>query len=111
MILLKGDGVMSILNLTADSFDEKIAKGKTLVDFWAAWCMPCRMVAPVIDELAADYEGRLTVAKVDVDSENALAARFEILTIPTMILFQDGHEVKRFNGVLSKAEFEKGLDM
>jgi len=100
---------MSILNLTSENFDETIAKGKTLVDFWAVWCVPCKMVAPVIDELASEYENVLTVGKVDVDVENALAARYGIMSIPTVILFSDGAEVKRFVGVQTKKAYEKEL--
>ena len=100
---------MGALHLTKDNFDEVIGKGKTLVDFWAGWCMPCRMVAPVIEELAAEYEGRATVAKVDVDVEGSLASRFSIMNIPTVILFADGKEVKRYIGVKSKAEYAAGL--
>ena len=100
---------MSILKLTATNFDETIAKGRTLVDFWAAWCTPCKMVAPTIDDLASEYEGTLTVGKVDVDNENALAARYGIMSIPTVILFSDGAEVKRFVGVQPKKVYENEL--
>jgi len=100
---------MSTLHLTADSFDEVIGNGRTLVDFWAAWCMPCRMVAPVIEELAEEYKGSVTVAKVDVDNESALAARYGIMSIPTVILFNNGAEVKRFIGVQPKKTYESEL--
>jgi len=100
---------MSVLNLTASGFDETIASGKVLVDFWAGWCMPCKMVAPVLDELAKDFEGVVTVAKVDIDKESALAARYEVMSIPTVVLFQDGREVKRFVGVQPKETYEKEL--
>jgi len=100
---------MSVLNLTANRFDEAIANGKVLVDFWAAWCMPCRMVAPVLDELAKEFEGVVTVAKVDIDKESALAARYEVMSIPTVVLFQDGREIKRFVGVQPKETYENVL--
>jgi len=100
---------MSIINLTSANFDAAIANGTTLVDFWAAWCMPCKMVAPVIEELASEYEGTVTVAKVDVDSESAIAARFGIMGIPTVLLFKDGAEVKRFVGVQPKNVYENAL--
>jgi len=96
---------MGAIALTKENFDETIGKGKALVDFWAGWCMPCRMVSPVIDELAAEYEGRVIIAKVDVDSEGGLASRYSIMNIPTVILFVDGKEAKRFIGVKSKAEY------
>ena len=100
---------MSILHLTKDNFDEVIGKGKVLVDFWAGWCMPCRMLAPIIEELASGYEGIATVAKVDVEHEGALASRFDIMNIPTVIVFQDGMEAKRFIGVQPKATYETAL--
>ena len=100
---------MGLLNLTSDNYDEVIGTGHVLVDFWAEWCMPCRMVAPVIEELADEYAGRVTVAKVNIDNENALAVRLEIMGIPTVILYSDGVEVKRFIGVQSKATYEAGL--
>ena len=100
---------MNISHLTSGSFDEAISSGSALVDFWAGWCMPCKMVAPVIEELAAAYEGKVAVGKVDVDNESALAARFGITSIPTVILFRDGAEVKRFIGVQPKAIYEAAL--
>ena len=100
---------MSTVELTIDSFDGNIASGYTLVDFWAGWCMPCRMVAPIIEELAAEYKGIVTVAKVDIDNESTLAARYEIMSIPTVILFHDGAEVKRFIGVQPKKAYTKAL--
>jgi len=101
---------MSLLNLTSDNFDETIGSGKVLVDFWADWCRPCKMVAPVIEELAAENEGSVTVAKVDVENESALAARFKIMSIPTVMLFKDGIEVKRFIGVQPKETYQAELN-
>jgi len=100
---------MSMLNLTAENFDATIKSGRVLVDFWAAWCMPCKMVAPIIEELAAEYKGKLTVAKVDIDKESALATRYDIMSIPTVILFNDGQEVKRIIGVQPKETYEDEL--
>jgi len=93
---------MSILSLNAENFDKVLGSGKALVDFWAGWCMPCKMLAPVIEGLAEEYEGRVTIASVDVENESALAARFKVMSIPTVIIFQDGVEVKRFVGVQPK---------
>jgi len=95
--------------LTADSFDAAIASGKTLVDFWAGWCMPCKMIAPILEELATEYKGKATIAKVDIDSESGLAARFGVMSIPTVILFEDGSEVKRFVGAQQKKAYESVL--
>ena len=96
---------MSLIHLTSENFDEKISAGKVLVDFWADWCGPCKMVAPVIEELAAEFEGAVTVAKLDVDSEGAIAARYDVRGIPTVIMFKDGIEVQRFVGVQPKQTY------
>ena len=102
---------MSALHLTIDNFDEVVSKGRVLVDFWAGWCMPCRMVAPIIEELSAEYEGRVTVAKVDVDVEGVLASRYGIFSIPTVILFNNGAEEKRFSGVQPKEIYKAELEI
>jgi len=93
---------MSVLHLGAGDFDKTIGSGKTLVDFWAGWCGPCRMVAPVIEQLADEFDGSVTIGKVDVDSEGALAERFGVMSIPTVIMFKDGVETERFVGVKPK---------
>ena len=93
---------MSILNLTSENFDETISGGKVLVDFWAGWCGPCKLLAPVIESLADDVGGRAKVAKVDIENESALAARYRVMSIPTVILFENGTEIKRFVGVKPK---------
>ena len=103
------DITMSSLQLTSNSFDEAISNGRVLVDFWAGWCLPCRMVSPIIEELAEEYGGAVKIAKVDVDNESALAARYEILSIPTVILFDDGIETKRFVGVMPKESYASEL--
>ena len=100
---------MSILHLTSDNFGEIKNSSLALVDFWAGWCMPCRMVAPVIEELAGEYEGSVTVAKVDVDKEQDLAMRYSVMSIPTVILFRDGLEARRFVGVQPKAVYSAAL--
>ena len=100
---------MSLSKLTSANFDMAIGSGLTLVDFWAGWCMPCRMLAPVIEELARQYEGSIEVGKVDVDEENELAVRYGIMSIPTVILFNEGKEEKRFIGVQPIEAFKKEL--
>ena len=100
---------MSLLHLTADNFDEVISSGTVLVDFWADWCMPCKMVAPIIDELAAEYEGAVTIAKVDCDAEQGLAQRYSVMSIPTVILFKDGLESQRIVGAQPKAAYQAAL--
>ena len=100
---------MSVENLTSETFDSVAGEGCALVDFWAAWCMPCRMVAPTIEELAEEFDEKVTVGKVNVDNDGALAARFGIMSIPTVILLRDGKEVKRFIGVQSKDVYADAL--
>ena len=100
---------MELLNLTSDGFDEAVGTGRVLVDFWAGWCMPCRMVAPIIEELAEEFKENVKVGKVDVDKENALAARYGIMSIPTVIVLNDGVETMRFVGVQPKEIYEAAL--
>ena len=100
---------MNIKHLTTENFDEVIGSGHALVDFWAGWCMPCKMVAPIIDELAAENEGKVVVAKVDVDNESSLAVRYGVDSIPTVILFKDGAEIRRFIGVQPKEIYQAAL--
>ncbi len=81
-----------------------------LVDFWAEWCMPCRMLAPVIDELAQEYDGKVKVGKLDTDANREVSVDLGISAIPTIILFKGGEVVKKFVGVTPKAEFAAELD-
>lgn len=95
-----------IKELTQDNFNTEVLefKGLVLVDFWAPWCGPCKMVAPVIEEIATEYMGRLKVGKVNVDDHGQVAARYGITSIPTLILFKDGKEEERMIGALPKEE-------
>ncbi len=100
--------------VTAESFDEEVLGSKTpvIVDFWAAWCAPCRQVAPVLDRIAEEYAGSVKVAKVDVDAESELARRFDISSIPTIAFFEPGERPKAMAGALPKETIESafGLD-
>jgi thioredoxin 1 len=88
----------NIIDLTESTFEQGVKNGLTLVDFWAEWCAPCKALAPSMSQLASDYQGRLTVAKVDIDSNPTLPARFGIRGIPTVVLFRDGQQVDMFVG-------------
>lgn len=93
----------SAKSLTSANFNETISKGVTLVDFWAEWCGPCRIMGPVVDEVAKEFDGKAVVAKVNVDEEQQLAINFGINSIPAFLLFKDGQAVDRLIGVVSKA--------
>jgi thioredoxin 1 len=88
--------------LNNKNFKEVVRKKKVLVDFWAPWCAPCKMIAPVLNEIADENPGKITIAKLDVDQNKPLAQKYNIRNIPTMILFEDGKEVKRISGVKPK---------
>ena len=97
------------IELTAENFDQVVlqAKEPVLVDFWATWCGPCRMLAPVVAELAEEKAGELTVGKVNVDEAPELAARFGIVSIPTLILFRNGESIKKTIGYCTKEELNE----
>lgn len=88
-----------IKHLTDGNFEKEIEAGVTLVDFHANWCGPCRMLAPVLEQVAKDIKGKASIGKVDIDSEQKTAAHFQITSVPTMILFKNGKEVNRLIGL------------
>ncbi len=94
-----------VVHITDHDFDEQVIKGKglILVDFWAEWCGPCRMVGPILDELAAEYEGQVTIAKLNVDENRQSSAQFGIRSIPTILFFKDGAQVEQIIGALPKS--------
>ncbi|HDH57715.1 MAG TPA: thioredoxin [Bacteroidetes bacterium] len=97
--------------LTDQNFDEQIKNNSeaVLVDFWAPWCMPCRIVAPILSDVAKDYTGRLKIAKVNVDENPMTAARFGISSIPTLMLFKDGQKVDQWVGAMPRPMLETAL--
>jgi thioredoxin 1 len=97
--------------VTDDSFNDDVLSSSTpvLVDFWATWCGPCKMVAPVLEEIAAEKAGQLRVAKLDVDANPGTARDFQVVSIPTLILFKDGAPVKRIVGAKGKAALLREL--
>jgi thioredoxin 1 len=92
----------AIKNLTQNNFRQMTAFGLILVDFWAPWCGPCKIVAPILNEIAEEQEGKLRIGKVNVDNQQALAAKYKVRNIPTMILFKNGKDVKRIVGAKTK---------
>jgi thioredoxin 1 len=99
------------LTLTDTTFDEQIgaADEAVLVDFWAEWCGPCKMVAPILDEIAADNEGKIKIGKVNIDENLELARRFDVMSIPTMILFKNGEPQARIVGAKPKGQLLQEL--
>lgn len=100
------------ITITDDSFQAEVVESSlpVLVDFWAVWCGPCRMVAPIVDELAVEYEGRVKVGKVDVDSEQKIAADYGIRSIPTLLIFKDGELADQVVGAVPKKQLVEKLD-
>ena len=101
-----------MLVLTKDNFKQEVLDSQipVLVDFWAVWCGPCRMLAPTVEELAAEYEGKVKVGKVNVDDEGELAMQFRISSIPTLMLFKNGKPVETMIGVRPKEQIAAVLD-
>ena len=102
---------MSILTLTDGAFDETINGSDTpvLVDFWAEWCGPCKMIAPVLEEIAREQAGKITIGKLNVDDNPDTARRFDVMSIPTLLVFKDGQQVKRLVGAKGKGQLLQDL--
>ena len=102
----------SPVNVTDSTFSDEVLNSDkpVLVDFWATWCGPCKMVAPVLEEIAAEHSDKLTVAKLDIDANPQAARDFKVMSIPTLILFQGGKPVKQIVGAKGKAALLKDLD-
>ena len=103
---------MAVLEATGENFESEVLKSDlpVLVDFWAEWCGPCRMVAPVVDELAEELEGKLKVVKVNVDQAQDLAGSYQVMSIPTLILFKGGEPVEQIVGAVSKDQLSQKIN-
>lgn len=102
----------NIVTLTGANFQQEVLQSPApvLVDFWAEWCGPCKMLGPVLDELATEYEGRVRIGKVNIDDHQSLAAQFGIRSIPTLLLFSKGEVANQIVGLRSKRELKSSLD-
>ena len=101
-----------ILHITDDTFEQEVLQSQTpvLVDYWAEWCGPCKMIAPVLDQIASDYEGRLKVAKLNIDENQVTPPKYNVRGIPTLMLFKDGELAATKVGAMSKAQLTAFLD-
>ena len=102
----------NVVEFTDSNFESEVLKSDqpVLVDFWAEWCMPCRMLAPTIDKIAERYVGKVKVGKVDTDSNREVAMKYQISAIPTVILFKDGQVAQKFVGLKQEKEFKEAID-
>ena len=98
-----------VVEFTDSNFQNEVGSGLVLVVFWAPWCGPCRMVGPVIEELAGDYDGKMKVGKLNVDDNQQTAMNFRVMSIPTVILFKDGEPVETMVGAMPKGAYENKL--
>lgn len=100
-----------VMEVTDASFEAEVLKhpAPVLVDFWASWCAPCRTMAPIIDSIAAEFEGKLKVAKLNVDEHQSIAAKFAIMSIPTMIIFKEGEEIDRVIGFIAQKNLSEKI--
>ena len=100
-----------IVNLTEKNFKDEVEQSTVpvLVDFWASWCGPCRMIAPIVDQLAEEFDGKIKVAKLNVDENSELASRYQVMSIPTLLLFRNGKVVNQMVGARPKGELVKIL--
>ncbi len=104
--------VPNIIQLTQENFAQEVLKASTpvLVDFWGEWCPPCRALSPILDELADEYDGRVKIAKVNIDTQQALATEYGIRAVPTMLLFHQGQVADQMIGLKSKRDLKASFD-
>jgi len=100
----------NVFDLDDEIFDKKIKEGAALVDFWADWCMPCRFIGPIVEQLSEEYTGKINFYRLNVDKNREVASRFNILGIPTLIFFKDGNELDRIVGVQPMENIKEKLD-
>lgn len=96
--------------LNDQNFDENVANGVCLIDFFADWCGPCKMITPIVEELSSEYQGKVLIAKVDVDNAQSVSSKYGITSIPTVIVLKNGKEINRIVGVRDKATFKRMID-
>jgi len=101
---------MALKHLDDKNFQEEVGQGTALVDFYADWCGPCKTIAPIVEQLATEYEGKIVIGKVNVDEAQATTASFGVTSIPTLILLKDGKEIKRFVGITMKNQLQEALN-
>ncbi len=103
---------MTVVTLTDDNFEEEVTFSEelVLVDYWATWCGPCKMVGPIVEEIASEYSGRLKVGKLDVDNNQASAAEQNVMSIPTLLIFKEGQVVAQQVGALSKTQLTEFIE-
>lgn len=103
---------MSIEHFTDSNFKKEVLESKipVLVDFWANWCGPCKMIAPIVDELAKEYAGKMKIGKVDVDGNSAVASKYGVMSIPTLIFFKDGKIMDQVSGALNKSTLKQKIE-
>ena len=102
-----------MLDLSKDTFEKEVIRSRlpVLVDFWAPWCGPCRIVSPVLDKLSNEYTGKLVFAKINVDDSQEIAAQYDVRGIPCMVIFKDGKEIDRIIGAYPEAQLRNKIDM
>ena len=101
-----------LITIDDSNFDQTVLQSDkpVLVDFWAPWCRPCQMIAPILDELAKDYSGKISIARMDVDQNPKTAVRYNIMSIPTLLLFKNGEPISHLVGLRPKEEMKRSMD-
>ena len=100
------------INITDDTFENEVIQSETpvVVDFWATWCGPCKMIAPILEELAKEYDGKVKITKLDVDSNNQTAGKYNIMSIPSLLFFKNGEVVDQVVGAIPKSQLAQRID-